>query len=73
MSERLDLSWAETGAEGCYRRGMLGVGIALGAGIGTVLFAITGEAFWIAVGPSFGVMIGLLMGEIRGEDDEDDD
>lgn len=46
----------------------LGVGIALGAAAGTILFAITGEAFWIAIGPSIGIVFALIFDE---DDDED--
>jgi len=40
----------------------LGVAIALGAGLGTVVFAVTGEAVWIGIGPALGVVIGAAIG-----------
>ena len=36
----------------------IGLGIAIGAGIGTVLFAITDNPLWIALGPGLGVAFG---------------
>lgn len=35
-----------------------GVGVALGAAFGTVLLALTGEAYWIAIGAGVGVALG---------------
>jgi hypothetical protein len=28
--------------------------------LGTVVFAVTGEALWVAIGPSLGVLVGAL-------------
>lgn len=47
---------------GEWRRLTLGVAIALGAVLGTVVFAFTGEAIWIAIGPALGVVVGAAIG-----------
>ncbi|MFS0883816.1 hypothetical protein [Aeromicrobium sp. 179-A 4D2 NHS] len=44
-----------------------GLGIALGTVAGTVLFAVTGEVLWVALGPS----LGLLVATLFGVDDEE--
>lgn len=44
----------------------VGTGAALGIALGTVVFAITGDAFWIAVGPAFGVAVAAAFGNIDG-------
>ncbi|WP_340540285.1 hypothetical protein [Nocardioides sp. GXZ039] len=46
----------------------LGVAIALGAAAGTVMFVITRQAYWIAIGAGLGVALGAAFGE---SDDED--
>lgn len=34
----------------------MGLAIVWGAGVGTVLFALTGDVLWVAIGPSLGVL-----------------
>lgn len=36
----------------------VGIGAALGTSAGTVIFAISGAAFWIAIGAGIGVTLG---------------
>jgi acid phosphatase family membrane protein YuiD len=43
----------------------LGVGIALGAGLGSVLFAITDFPGWIGIGAGIGVAIGAAVQQQR--------
>lgn len=51
----------ESGREG--RRSLtLGLAIVFGAGLGTIVFAFTGEAIWIAIGPALGVVVGAAIG-----------
>jgi hypothetical protein len=38
----------------------LGLLIVWGMALGTVVFAITGQALWVAICPSFGVLVGAL-------------
>lgn len=42
-----------------------GFGAGFGVALGTVVFAITGEAFWIAIGPAFGVALGAAFASAR--------
>ncbi len=42
-----------------------GTGVALGVGIGTVLFALTGDAVWIALGTGLGAGFGAAFSSIR--------
>lgn len=39
----------------------LGLAIVAGAALGTLVFAITGDVMWVAIGPSLGVLVGSLM------------
>ena len=41
----------------------LGAGIALGAGLGAVLFSLTDNAVWIGLGAAIGVAIGAVWQE----------
>ena len=34
--------------------------IVWGVALGTLVFAMTGEALWVAIGPSLGVLVGAL-------------
>jgi uncharacterized membrane protein YczE len=45
-----------------WRSVTLGIAIAFGVGLGTVVFAFTGEAIWIAIGPALGVVVGAAIG-----------
>ena len=40
---------------------LLGVAIAIGAGLGTVMFVITDVAGWIAMGAGLGVVVGAVL------------
>ena len=42
-----------------------GTGTALGVGLGTVVFAITDDAAWIAWGAAGGLVIGAIVGLLR--------
>jgi hypothetical protein len=52
----------ETGSEGEGEKSGMSIahGIWIGSGIGTVIFAITGEAWWIAMGAAFGIVFGAV-------------
>jgi len=39
----------------------LGIGVAIGVGAGAVISAVTGEAFWIAIGPAMGVAVAAVL------------
>lgn len=39
----------------------VGVSTAMGAALGVVVFAITGDAYWIAIGAGLGVGLGAAM------------
>ena len=46
---------------------LMGVAIAIGAGLGTVMFAITDVAGFIAMGAGLGVLVGaVLQGRAKG-------
>jgi hypothetical protein len=46
---------------------LLGVAIAIGAGLGTVMFVITDAAGWIGIGAGLGVIAGaVLQGQAKG-------
>ncbi len=36
-------------------------GIIIGASLGAVVFAVTKNPFWIAIGPGLGVVVGVLL------------
>ncbi len=42
----------------------IAVGISLGSGFGTIMFAVTGEAFWIAIGSGIGVAFGPVISKL---------
>ena len=44
----------------------VGTGVGIGIGIGTVVFAVTGEPFWIAIGPALGAALGAVFASARG-------
>ncbi len=47
-------------------------GLIAGAALGSVLMALTGELFWVIVGPGAGLAIGLLaVGLFSGRGDTD--
>ena len=37
------------------------LGIIIGAGLGAVVFAVTKNPFWIAIGPGLGIVVGVLL------------
>jgi hypothetical protein len=45
---------------------MLGVGIAIGAGLGTALFAATDNPVWIGTFVALGLAIGVALGQATG-------
>jgi hypothetical protein len=50
----------------------VGVGIAIGTGVGAALFAATNEAYWIGVGIALGAAFGATMSQRSGGEDESD-
>jgi hypothetical protein len=40
----------------------MGTAVALGAGVGAALFAVTSQPFWIGVGAGIGAAFGLALG-----------
>ena len=48
-------TWEETGGEGLENDGQA---VAFGVIIGSVIFALTGEAFWLAIGIGIGAALG---------------
>jgi hypothetical protein len=42
-----------------------GVGLIFGAGIGTVLFALTDNPVWIGLGLGLGILFGAGLGRLR--------
>jgi hypothetical protein len=46
---------------------MLAIGIIIGASAGSLLSILTGDSYWLAVGPGIGVSLGLALG--AGVDD----
>lgn len=53
----------------------VGIGMTMGAGIGTVIFAITSNPIWIALGAGFGLIVGAVGRAIadEGEDEPSDE
>ena len=47
----------------------IGVWIALGILVGVVIMAVTGDAFWIAVGAGVGIALGAAMTSKKSEDE----
>lgn len=47
----------------------LGAGVAIGAGIGAALFAVTGSPVWIGVGVALGAGLGVAASQ-RNDDNE---
>lgn len=45
---------------------LVGAGIAIGAGVGTALFAATDNAAWIGIGVAFGAALGAGLARRRG-------
>lgn len=46
----------------------MGAAVAVGVGVGTALFAATGDAFWIAIGAGIGTALGAGAHGVRGRD-----
>lgn len=40
-------------------------GIIAGGGIGALMLGITGSALWIVFGPGVGLLVGLIVGNLR--------
>jgi hypothetical protein len=59
-------------------KNVIGLGIAIGAGfgvaLGAIVFAVTGEVFWIgsgiAIGVGVGISIGAAMSNLENKDDD---
>lgn len=47
----------------------VGLGAAFGAAAGTVVFAITNNPIWIAIGPAIGVAFAAAMGGVNKDAD----
>jgi hypothetical protein len=43
----------------------LGLGIALGAGIGVLLYGVTENPAWIAIGTASGVALGASLNQVK--------
>ena len=49
------------------------VGVALGAGVGAALFAVTSSPVWIGVGVAMGIVIGATFDQLGKNDSNDGD
>lgn len=53
--------------EGLRNPAMIGVGIAIGAGLGAARFAATGNVVWLGAFIAIGVAIGAALSQARGD------
>ncbi|MGB9357138.1 MAG: hypothetical protein WCC01_01145 [Acidimicrobiia bacterium] len=49
---------------------LIGAALVVGAAVGAVLFALTGAAFWIGIASGLGLVVGLVVDQIRSSDSD---
>lgn len=47
-------------------------GLIAGAGVGSLLMALTGDVMWVSIGPSLGLLIGLAVASLYATRDDPD-